>query len=105
MSEVTLGPGIRIRITVEGGGDVRSVNGVRPDAKGNVQLDGGVRTVNGVAPDAQGNVEVKIPKQLPATVPVLPAVPTSEDAGKFLRVQGDGSVGLEAVPDAEEASF
>lgn len=32
-------------------------------------------------------------------------VPTPEDAGKFLRVDAEGAYALEAVPNAEEASF
>lgn len=44
-------------------GGVKTVNGVEPDANGNVQVDvpesGGVKTVNGKTPDANGNVEVE----------------------------------------------
>lgn len=44
-------------------------------------------------------------KYLPTTVPVLSAAPTAEDAGKFLTILEDGTVGLVAIPNAEEASF
>lgn len=42
---------------MDGSGSVAAVDGVSPDASGNVQL-GAVRSVNGNAPDASGNVEV-----------------------------------------------
>lgn len=37
---------------------VTSVNGVGPDASGNVVIDTGVMTVNSITPDAQGDVNV-----------------------------------------------
>ena len=38
-----------------GGGTVQSVDGIPPDAQGNVQL-GAVRSINNVQPDANGNI-------------------------------------------------
>ncbi|MDF7813599.1 hypothetical protein [Hymenobacter sp. YC55] len=52
---------ITVPTTGTGGGTVKSVNNVAPDANGNVTLTiglGTVKTVNGVAPDANGNVNV-----------------------------------------------
>ena len=49
----------------EPGGGVASVNGVKPDENGNVEITipeaGGIKTVNGVAPDENGNVQITIP--------------------------------------------
>ena len=42
------------------GSFVKTINGVKPDSKGNVKIEaGGVQTVNGVSPDANGNVEIE----------------------------------------------
>lgn len=39
-------------------GDVKSVNGARPDEAGNVSVDVGVKTINGKTPDEYGNVKI-----------------------------------------------
>lgn len=46
-------------------------------------------------------VKMKTPAQVLADI--LPA--TADDAGKFVRVKSDGTIGLETVAVAEEASF
>lgn len=40
-------------------GDVKSVNGARPDEAGNVSVDVGVKTINGKTPDEYGNVKIE----------------------------------------------
>lgn len=59
-----------IGVTKKQSGDVSSVNGVQPDAFGDVEIDthdGNVQTVSGQAPDANGNVVIKIADNTPGT--------------------------------------
>lgn len=92
MSDISLGPGIRIRITVEGGGDVRSVNGVRPDTQGNVQMETGVHTVNGAAADERGNVEIDIASVVLSTLIALDAVDVIQDDDGAVLVDYDDAL-------------
>ncbi len=89
---INLGPGITIRIRVDGGGDVRSVNGIRPDAEGNVALETGVQTVNGIAPDAEGNVEVDIAAVVMSVLIALDAVDVVQDEDGALLVDYDDAI-------------
>ena len=64
----------------DSGGTVKSVNGMEPDANGNVQLEletGAVKSVNGAEPDANGNVQLEA-ASLPASILTIP-IPSDAD--------------------------
>lgn len=51
----------KLQICGKIGGTVKSVNGVKPDKGGNVEIEipeCKVQSVNGIAPDENGNVEI-----------------------------------------------
>lgn len=61
-ADVTAGQEITdggVKWTVEQVGLVKTVNGQKPDAGGNVQIDtGGVKTINGMPPDDMGDIDI-----------------------------------------------
>lgn len=92
MSEVKLGPGITIRIKVDGGGDVRSVNGVRPDGNGDVRITTGVHSVNNTAPDERGNVEIDVEGIVLGVLIAMDAVDVIQDEDGAVLTDYDGAL-------------
>jgi hypothetical protein len=59
--DLAVGGNVSVTGSLTGGGVVKTVNNVSPDAIGNVNVSGGggsVNTVNNVSPDANGNVTI-----------------------------------------------
>ena len=81
-----------------GSGAVKSVNGVKPDSAGNVEIhipESKLQSVNGIEPDANGNVEIDtMPDGLEqisilAEADMLPAV---HDASGSILTDENGNV-------------
>ena len=84
--------GLYVTVTAasSGGGTVKSVNSVSPDAAGNVSLTigtGTVKSVNGLAPDAAGNVTVSTGTGSGTPLPAQ----DSNTENKFLKSNGSSA--------------